>query len=1127
MRSHLTRLAAAAAALITFTPGLAAAGERTTVAIEPPASVVSMLTSQHPRLLARQTDFTTAGRRLQSDTRLQAWFAKVRTDADAMLGTAPKAPPNNFDNSREVKRRVYSLALVYRLTGDSRYAARAAQELLAVSAYPDWNPSHFLEVGEMANAVAIGYDWLYDYLTAAQRTTIRQAIETKALQPALAIYNQQTSFYTQSHNWNLVCNAVALGALAIGDESPDLADQILRKSIASIQNGISEYNPGGGYAESPTYWAYGTEYLVTYLAAFKTAVGTDFGLSALPGLSITGDLPIQVSGAGGELFNFGDGGTELAGAVTSGWHLPSMMWLASRFDRSYLAAWEAARADRSASPLDILWYDPARTTGTTHPAYTDWLFRGTEVVAARSAWDDPYAVSVGTKGLRAGYDQVVAHENLDAGDLVMDANGVRWFDDLGADSYSLPGYFDWQKNSGGRWDYYVARPEGQNTMVLGSGPTPQTALTSGAPVVETGSSAQQFYEITDLTGMYGGRVQRAQRGVQLFDDRRQVLIQDEVESTQAISYWSFLHTRADIVVAADGKSAMLYRGGQRLWVQLLGPSGAQLLVGDATPLPGSPSPAGQSTQPGVRKLMVNRPNISTTTVAIRAVPLATGEQPPTTTPAIVPLASWGTSTQASALSDIVVGGKQLAGFESGRFRYDVTLPWTASDAPRVAGVAAGGTSAVVSQATGVSGVASIATYRAGRRGPTYEIHFHQPGKAGRSYPIASADASSDDGNGATGSVDGSLSTRWSAPGDGEYLTYNLGRTRTIGAAAVAFYNGSRRTAKFDVLTSTDGTTWRPARAGIVSSGTTDDLEVFALPAAAARYVRIVGHGNSASTFNSILEVRLYASPADAKADAPPRPVVLGSVAISQPPELSVGSSRQLSLTASRTDGKPADLSAAAVEWQSSDPATATVDGGGLLTAAAGGSASVAAMVTIPPVVKVARVPVTVVDPSRIDVAADGFVRNGSSAGTAYGNAAALEVRNNPGLNSGYDRITYLRFDPKIVPESIQSATLQVYGGIADGSTTPTVNGVYATGTGWTESALTWNSRPALGEQLGAMTLDNTPGWRTVDVTEYVRAQLANGEPIGLAIASTVPAYGPFTTFNSKEAASNPPYLHLT
>lgn len=623
-------------------------------------------------------------------------------------------------------------------------------------------------------------------------------------------------------------------------------------------------------------------------------------------------------------------------------------------------------------------------------------------------------------------------------------------------------------------------------------------------------------------------MQRAQRGIQLFDDRRQVLIQDEVQSTEGISYWSFLHTRADIVVAADGKSAMLYRGGQRLWVQLIGPAGAQLLVGDATPLPGSPSPSGQSTQSGVRKLMVNRPNISTTTVAIRAVPLATGQQPPTTTPAIVPLASWGTSSASPAtLNGIVVGGNQLTGFDSGRFRYDVTLPWTAAGAPKVSATTGPGTSAVVKQAVGVSGVASIATSRSGQRGPTYEIHFHQAGKAGRSYPVATVAASSDDGNGAAGSVDGSLSTRWSAAGDGEYLTYGLGRTRTVGAAAVAFYNGSRRTATFDVLTSMDGTTWRAARAGIVSSGTTDDLEVFALPAAAARYVRVVGHGNSASTFNSILEVRLYASPADAKADAPPRPVVLGSVTVSQPPELSVGGTQQLSLTAARTDGTPVDLSAASVDWQSGNPAIAMVDGDGVVTAAAGGTTSVAAMVTVPPVAKVARVPVTVVDPSRIEVAADGFVRNGSAAGTTYGTASALEVRNNPSLNSGYDRVAYLRFDPRTVPGPIQSATLQVYGGIADGSATPTTNGVYATGTDWSESALTWNNRPAVGDQLGTMTLDNTPAWRTVDVTDYVRTQLANGAPISLAIASTVTGYGPFTTFNSKEAASNPPYLHLT
>ncbi|MFI7063157.1 DNRLRE domain-containing protein [Kribbella sp. NPDC050124] len=1119
---------AAVVAFPTLPPPTADAASSATMAIEPPPSVVDLLNPQHPRLLASPATFATASQRLQTDTRLQSWFAKVRRDADAMLGTTPKSPPNNLDNSREVKRRVYSLALVYRLTGDTRYAARATQELLAMSAYPDWNPSHFLDVGEMTNAVAVGYDWLHDYLSAAQRTTIRTAIETKALQPALEIYNRSASFYTQTHNWNLVCNSVALGALAIGDENPDLADQVLRKSISSIQNGISEYAPGGGYAESPVYWTYGTEYLVQYLAALKTAVGTDFGLSGLPGLSITGDFPIHVTGATGDVFNFGDGGTDLFGTPTSGWYLPSMMWMGTRYQRSHLASWQAARADRSASPLDILWYDPSRTGGTTHPTWTDWLFRGVDVATARSAWDDPYAVSVATKGLRAGYDQVVAHENLDAGDLVMDANGVRWFDDLGADSYSLPGYFDWRKNTGGRWDYYVARPEGQNTMQLGSGPDPQTALTNGAPVIETGSTSQQWYEITDLTGMYGGRVQRAQRGVKLFDDRRQLLIQDEVQAGQAIDYWSFLHTRADVTVAADGRSATLYRGGQRLWVQLMAPAGARLLVGDATPLPGSPSPVGQSAQAGIRKLIVNIPDVTNATIALRAVPLAAGQQPPSTTPAITPLGSWTPgSTTAAPLTGLVVGGKQLDGFDSQRFRYDVTLPWTAARAPKVVAETAGGAVAVVSQASELPGVATVTTYQTGRRGPTYEVHFRQPGKLGRAYAVASASASGDDGNAAANTVDGNLGSRWSAAGDGQYITYDLGRSRTLGAVAVAFYNGSRRTATFDVLTSPDGTTWSTARAGIVSSGTTDDLEVFSFPATTARYLRIVGHGNSVSNYNSIVEVRSYASTADAKADAPRLPVVLGSVSVTKPSELIVGESQPLSLTGTRTDGRPADLTGAQITWTSSTPATASVNAEGVVTAMAGGTASVAAMVTEPPVLKVARATFTVIDPSRVEVTADAFVRNGSFADTTYGNAAALEVRNNPNLGSGYDRVAYLEFDPSSIRGTVQSASLQLYGGIDDGTATSTVNGVYAVDGEWTESTLTWNNRPALGAELDKLTLDGTAAWRTADLTGYVQGQLAAGAPIRIAIASTVNSYGPHTAFNSKEATGNRPYLHLT
>ena len=51
-----------------------------------------------------------------------------------------------LDVSRETLRRVLLLGYAYRMTGDSRYAQRAEQEFLTVSAFSDWNPSHYLDV---------------------------------------------------------------------------------------------------------------------------------------------------------------------------------------------------------------------------------------------------------------------------------------------------------------------------------------------------------------------------------------------------------------------------------------------------------------------------------------------------------------------------------------------------------------------------------------------------------------------------------------------------------------------------------------------------------------------------------------------------------------------------------------------------------------------------------------------------------------------------------------------------------------------------------------------------------------------------------------------------------------------
>lgn len=119
-------------------------------------------------------------------------------------------------------------------------------------------------------------------------------------------------------------------------------------------------------------------------------------------------------------------------------------------------------------------------------------------------------------------------------------------------------------------------------------------------------------------------------------------------------------------------------------------------------------------------------------------------------------------------------------------------------------------------------------------------------------------------------LDGNLNSRWSAGGDGESITFDLGRYDLVESVDIAFYLGNTRTAIFDILLSNDGLTWLTAVSSNVSSGATLALQNFDLPDWTARYVRIVGHGNSVNNFNSYTEVDINTSTSpDVDADGLP------------------------------------------------------------------------------------------------------------------------------------------------------------------------------------------------------------------------------------------------------------------
>ena len=155
-------------------------------------------------------------------------------------------------------------------------------------------------------------------------------------------------------------------------------------------------------------------------------------------------------------------------------------------------------------------------------------------------------------------------------------------------------------------------------------------------------------------------------------------------------------------------------------------------------------------------------------------------------------------------------------------------------------------------------------------------------------PAASVVASANDGNLPQNTLDNTLATRWSAQGNGQWIRYDLSGLAAIDHVDIAWYLGDTRVSSFDIQVSLDTVTWTKVFSG-QSSGQTVQLESYAFPTAAGRYVRIVGHGNSTSAWNSITEVAILDPPVPA---LPPVPVATVTVSPTTA-TLQVGGAAQL------------------------------------------------------------------------------------------------------------------------------------------------------------------------------------------------------------------------------------------
>jgi len=542
--------------------------------------ILATLEPTHPRVLIEPGGWVAIQKQAEADPLLAQLIEHIVAEADELL-EAPllerrKQGRRLLSVSREALRRISIWSMARNLTGDMRYTERAEAEMHQLVKFSDWNPSHFLDVAEMTAALAIGYDWLYHDLSEESRKTIREGLISHGLQVGIEHIRNDAWWATADINWNQVClGGLTMGALAVADESPELARELLQAARSGITNGLSVYAPDGVYPEGPGYWSYGTIYQCLMIEAVRSALGTSWEMERTPGFLDSAKAQMHLVGPTGKFFNFCDGREGPSLQTTMFWFARELNRPALMVDQRKLLK-QRLDAGNSKSPgvFPVLWWSKKKTNSGPPALPLAWKGDGQQPVAIfRSSWTDPDALYLACKGGRAS----LSHAHMDAGSFVLEAKGVRWAIDLGHQGYhelESKGISLWDKaQNGRRWDVFRLNNRSHNTLTIDD----QLHRVDGAAkLIHFEKSCAKF----DLSPVFGGQAETVTRRFDFLE--HEVTITDHLQGLEpgANVRWT-MATRAKIKVR--GGQAILRQDGESLRVSMTQPPDGRLRVIPADP----------------------------------------------------------------------------------------------------------------------------------------------------------------------------------------------------------------------------------------------------------------------------------------------------------------------------------------------------------------------------------------------------------------------------------------------------------------------------------------------------------------------------------------------------------------
>ena len=521
----------------------------------------------HPRLLLNKGDITAMKEFCDNSANARKVHDMIISEANDYLTAMPLTRKMTgrrlLSVSREALKRIFYLSYSYLMTDDIRYAQRAEREMLAMSEFEDWNPSHFLDVGEMTMALAIGYDWLYRYLPVHSRSVIGTAIYEKGLRASEN--KKQTWFFTSDNNWNQVCNAgMIYGALATMERSPEYCKALIAKCIESNPIAQKCYEPDGGYPEGYGYWDYGTGFEVMLVAALQSALGTDAGIAAQESFMRSATFMTYMTAPSGKCYNFSDSGSGIS-------CVSSKYWFARQTGDASIVSVDELMLTQGKIPSDRLLpiymiFGSALDLSKPHlPQSKTWVNHGeVPIFIYREGWESPNDTYFAIKGGRAASN----HAHMDAGSFIYERDGVRWAVDLGMHDYNRleqAGVDLWnRKQDSERWSIFRIGIESHNVLILNG---KAHNVNGKAEIIETFDTPRRRGTVIDLTPTFEGSANEVKRTAEV-DKNDNLTISDHIvagENPTTVE-WRMATNAEPQIVAPN--TIMLTQDGKTMYLKI-------------------------------------------------------------------------------------------------------------------------------------------------------------------------------------------------------------------------------------------------------------------------------------------------------------------------------------------------------------------------------------------------------------------------------------------------------------------------------------------------------------------------------------------------------------------------------